>query len=417
MNNLPNKPSETPQNSKSLSRTAKVLLGVVLVVFIGSVGFLFGYATPRTVSPAQLPTIIDKAFSNGSDVNKVDTSVFETVWNEIQTAYLRKSSVTATDEYYGILKGLVASLNDPYSVFLNPKETKEFSSDLSGTFEGIGAEISIRNDELLIVTPLKGSPAEQAGLQPNDVITEIDGLSTDSMDLETAVSKIRGPQGSTVTLTIVRGDTEPKDYSVKRDTIKVDSVHWEMRDDTAVITLTSFNDDTMKELDSAVQDIILKSPKGIVLDLRNNPGGLLDVSVQVAAQFLPKGSTVVIERSGEGTETTHKTTIDGKLQNIPMRVLVNEGSASAAEIVAGALKDQGRAKLVGAKTFGKGTVQTYETLSDGSSLKLTIAEWLTPTGNSFDGKGIEPDTVVKMTDEDYTNNNDPQMDAALAELH
>jgi len=248
------------------------------------------------------------------------------------------------------------------------------------------------------------------------LIFKIDGEMTDYLDLETAVSKIRGPEDSTVLLTIIRGDAEPKDYTVIRKTIKIDSVHEEVSDGIATITLTSFNDDTIKELDSAVQDILLKDPKGIILDLRNNPGGLLDVSVKVANVFLPTGSVVVIERAGDGAKTTHKTTTDGKLKQIPLVVLVNEGSASAAEIVAGALKDLDRAKLVGEKTFGKGTVQTYEVLPDGSSLKLTIAEWLTPLGDSFDGAGIEPDTVVEMTNEDYTNDRDPQMDQALQEL-
>jgi carboxyl-terminal processing protease len=172
----------------------------------------------------------------------------------------------------------------------------------------------------------------------------------------------------------------------------------------------------MKQLDSAVQEILLKNPKGLILDLRNNPGGLLDVSVEVANVFLPKDSVVVIERAGDGTEMTHTTSIEGKLKTIPMILLVNEGSASAAEIVAGALKDHGRATLIGTKTFGKGTVQTYEVLPDGSSLKLTVAEWFTPHNESFDGKGIEPDVVVEMSDEDYTNGKDPQMDRAREEF-
>jgi len=415
MNNI-QEPRNTHQQKTSLSKGVKVVLGFALVIFIGSVGFLFGYSTPRTIKPAQLPTVIEKAFSKTDDADKIDISIFETVWNQVQTNYLRKNKVSVTDEYYGILKGLMASLGDPYSVFFNPKETQEFANDLAGSFEGIGAEISIREEKLVIVTPLKGSPAEEAGLQPNDVIFKIDGEMTDYLDLETAVSKIRGPEDSTVLLTIIRGDAEPKDYTVIRKTIKIDSVHEEVSDGIATITLTSFNDDTIKELDSAVQDILLKDPKGIILDLRNNPGGLLDVSVKVANVFLPTGSVVVIERAGDGAKTTHKTTTDGKLKQIPLVVLVNEGSASAAEIVAGALKDLDRAKLVGEKTFGKGTVQTYEVLPDGSSLKLTIAEWLTPLGDSFDGAGIEPDTVVEMTNEDYTNDRDPQMDQALQEL-
>lgn len=398
--------------SPRLSRTAKILFGLLLTLFVGSVGFLFGYTTPRTINPNQLPSIINRTFFESGSNGKIDTSIFETVWNTIQTTYLHKSSINVTDEYYGILKGLVASLGDPHSAFFDPEQTEEYSNGLSGSFEGIGAELTVEDGVLTIVTPLKGSPAEKAGLQSNDVITKINGEMTDSLDLDSAILKIRGKEGTTVVLTIVRGDQAPKDYTLTREKITVASVHLAIEDGVAIITLTSFTEDTMKQLDSAVQEMLLKNPQGVILDLRNNPGGLLDVSVEVANVFLPKDSVVVIERSGDGSETTHTTPLDGKLQNTPMIVLVNEGSASAAEIVAGALKDQGRVTLMGAKTFGKGTVQTYEVLPDGSSLKLTVAEWFTPHNESFDGKGIEPDVVVEMTNEDYTNGKDPQMDRA-----
>lgn len=402
--------------SPRLSITAKILFGFIVLLFVGSVGFLFGYTTPRTINPNQLPSIIDRTFLKSDSTGKIDSSIFETVWNSIQTTYLHKSSINITDEYYGILKGLVASLGDPHSSFFDPEQTQEYSNGLSGSFEGIGAELTIKNGALVIVAPLKGSPAEKAGLQSNDIIIKINGETTDALDLDTAISKIRGGEGTTVVLTIVREGQDPKDYSLTRQKISIASVYVAIEDDIAIITLTSFTEDTMKQLDSAVQEILLKNPKGLILDLRNNPGGLLDVSVEVANVFLPKDSVVVIERAGDGTETTHTTSIEGKLKTIPMTLLVNEGSASAAEIVAGALKDHGRATLIGTKTFGKGTVQTYEVLPDGSSLKLTVAEWFTPHNESFDGKGIEPDVVVEMSDEDYTNGKDPQMDRAREEF-
>lgn len=393
-------------------------LGILLlVIFVGSLGFLFGYATPRKVSPSVLPSIITNTVGSRQDASTIDPNVFEKTWDRVENEFLYRDRVSANDLYYGLLKGLISSLGDPYSVFLTPQETSDFSENLTGSFEGIGAEISVRDDQLIIVTPLEGSPAQDAGLLPNDAITQIDGQSTALMDLEEAVSRIKGEAGTSVTLTIKRASKENVfDVSVQRDTIKVSSVTYEMKDSVAVLQISSFNEDTERELSNTLQEIALSSPQGIVLDLRNNPGGLLDVSVEVANTFLEKDQTIVIEQDAQGEKIYHKTERDGKFTDIPLVVLINEGSASASEIVAGALKDMGRAQLIGKKTFGKGTVQSYELLSDGSSLKLTVAEWLTPNGTSFDGDGIEPDVVVEISEEDYTNDRDPQLDKAIEEL-
>lgn len=405
------------QQNEKPKQANKILLILLLLVFVGSVGFLFGYATPRRVSPSVLPSIISNTILSEPDGSSIDENVFENVWNRVDNDFLYRTDLTADDLYYGTLKGLIASLGDPYSVFLTPDETKAFTEGLTGSFEGIGAEIAMRDEQLTIVAPLPGSPAEEAGLLPNDVITQIDGESSVLYDLDEAVSRIKGEAGSVVVLTITReGKSEPFDVSVTRNTIQITSVSYEMNDTVAVLTVSGFNEDTQRELSNVLQDIALESPEGIIIDLRNNPGGLLDVSVEVANTFLEKGTTVVIERDAQGAEIVHNTDRTGKYTEIPLVVLVNEGSASASEIVAGALKDLGRAKLIGMKTFGKGTVQSFETLSDGSSLKITVAEWLTPDGISFHEKGIEPDIVVEMTEEDYTEGRDPQLDRALEEI-
>ncbi len=343
----------------------------------------------------------------------VDFDLFWDVWNMVREEYI-ESPVPETQLFYGALAGIVAALRDPYSVFLNPETSEKFTNELSGSFEGIGAEIAIKNNRLTIVAPLPGTPAEQAGLRPKDQVLAIDGLNTTGIALDYAVNLIRGEKDTDVILTIMReGLEQPENFTVTRGKIEIKSVKWEMKEgNIAYIDIYHFNSDTEKLFGEAVQDVLLKNPKGIILDLRNNPGGFFSTSIRVASEWVD-GKAVVIERFGDGTEREYKGVSKARLKDFSTVVLINGGSASSSEIVAGALQDHKRATLVGEKTFGKGSVQQLKSLKDGSSLKLTIAKWLTPNGISIEDEGITPDIEVDLTKEDFDNDRDPQLDKAL----
>jgi carboxyl-terminal processing protease len=298
---------------------------------------------------------------------------------------------------------MIEALDDPYSLYVDPK-TKEYEvSTFEGKFEGIGAVISAKDKQLTIVAPIADSPAEKAGIKAGDKILEIDGQSTAKLSLIEATLKIRGPKGTSVKLVILHeGETEPVEVQIVRDEIRVESVISEMRGDIAYIRLTQFLKSTGSDLQVALKDAIDKGAKGIVLDLRNNPGGLLNASVDVTSQFLTWGVvTDVVDDQGMHSPVYVKR--GGIATRLPLIVLVNDGSASASEIVAGALQDYGRAKLAGSKTFGKGSVQVVRDLSDGSSLHITAYRWFTPNGRPIDGVGLTPDFVLELKDEELVN--------------
>lgn len=344
----------------------------------------------------------------------VDFNEFWEVWNHIRTQYV-KQPVSEVKLFYGALAGMAASLEDPYSVFFEPVMAEKFNQELSGTFDGIGAEVGMKAERVTIVAPLPDSPAERAGIRSGDAVLAIDGVDTTGMTIDVAVSKIRGKRGTQVKLLLGRkGSKEPFEVLIIRAPIVVKSVRTEFKDSNkiAVIKITSFAEDTVRGFDKAIRDILNKGAKGIILDLRGNPGGYLDAGVSVTGEWV-KNNVVLIERSADGTEKTYNSNGNARLEGLPTIVLVNEGSASASEILAGALQDYGRATLVGKKTFGKGSVQDYQQFGDGASLKLTIAEWLTPKGRFIDKIGIEPDVPVELTEEDYNADRDPQMDKAL----
>jgi carboxyl-terminal processing protease len=344
----------------------------------------------------------------------VDFNLFWQVWDSLKSQYVDQDKLSDKKMFYGAIKGMVAAVGDPYTIFMDPKIAKEFSNDLAGTFEGIGAEIGIKNDILTIIAPLSDMPAEKAGLRTGDKILAIDGTSTAGMFVDEAVNLIRGPKDTKVTLTIAReGVSGVKDYVLTRGTIIVKSVRTEMRKDGVFdINITNFNEDTTALFKEAVQKAIDANPKGIVLDLRSDPGGFLDTAIEVASEWV-QNNIVVIEKQGDGTKNENLSRGRARLKGYSTVVLVNGGSASASEIVAGALKDYDLATIVGEKTFGKGSVQTLDNFSDGSSVKITVAKWLTPLGHSINEEGIEPDVVVPLTVADYNANKDPQMDAAI----
>jgi carboxyl-terminal processing protease len=296
---------------------------------------------------------------------------------------------------------------------MDPESTEDFYQDLSGTFEGIGAEIGMRNDTITVIAPLDGMPAQKAGLRSGDKIYAIDGESALGMTVNEAVKRIRGEKGTEVTLTIIRGEDKPIDITIVRDEIFVASIEHEMReDDIYYIKISSFNDDTESLFYEAVANALVEKPKGIILDLRNNPGGYLETSITVASEWIEAGP-VVAEQFGENRRMEHPSNGNARLSDIPTVVLINQGSASASEIVAGALRDYNKATIVGKQSFGKGSVQSLRNLSDGSSLKLTVAKWLTPEGDYIHEKGIEPQIEVDLTEEDINNDLDPQLDKAV----
>ncbi len=345
----------------------------------------------------------------------VDFNLFWDVWNIVkQESY--DSNIPDTQLFYGALSGIVASLGDPHSIFFTPENTNGFNEELDGKFEGIGTEIGMRNNILTVIAPLDNSPALKAGLRPKDLILEIDGNKTEDMSLNKAVSLIRGKSGTEVVLTIYRdGLKEPKKISIIREAIKVKSVEFEIKDNNiAYIKIRQFNSETVPLFNDAVLEI-LKRPNisGIILDMRYNPGGYLQAAIDVSGEWVD-GEVVVKEKVRNGEEVLHRSNKSANLARFKTVVLVNDGSASGSEIVAGALQDLGKATILGTQTFGKGSVQQLINLKDGSSIKLTVAKWFTPKGNSIEGDGITPDVLVEMTEDDYNTYKDPQLDKAIS---
>lgn len=394
-------------------------MGTIFVLSVFSLGWSAGRQAEGTF--LSLPSATSPVISG---INGVDKNLFSQVWGILHEKYYQRDQVNDKDLFYGAVVGLAASLEDPYTVFLDPKTAQKFSQDLSGEFEGIGAEIGIKNDRLTIVAPLPESPAERAGLRAGDIIWAIDKVDTTNITLEKAVSLIRGPAVTTVVLAITReGFRAIKDISVKRERIQVKSVTWKILSESSrgagalgYIKLAQFNEDTVPLFEQAARELLEKRVRGLILDVRNNPGGLLESAVSVASLWIPEGAVVKEKFVGE-VERAHAR--DGLLllADMPTVVLVNRGSASASEIVAGALQDYGKAKLVGEKTFGKGSVQELQTFPDGSALKVTVATWYTPKGRQINEFGIKPDVEVEMKPEDYDKNRDPQLERAIQILN
>jgi carboxyl-terminal processing protease len=346
----------------------------------------------------------------------IDFNLYWEVWDAIRTKYVDKDKVNEKEMFYGSLRGLAASLGDPYTIFFDPKDSQTFNDDLSGTFEGIGAEVGLRNNAITVIAPIAGMPAEKAGIRAGDVIIAVNGSSTESMTVDEAVNKIRGPKDTKVILDILHsGDKEIKKITITRGQIYVKSVKTELRPDKIfVITVSNFNNDTTDLFKTAVQEAIKNKPKGLILDLRNNPGGFLDAAVSMASNWVKSGNVVVSEKSTDpGENQSYKSTGIQYLNTYPTVVLVNGGSASASEILAGALKDYSFAKIVGEKTYGKGSVQQLQALSDGSMVKVTVAKWYTPNGYSINEQGITPDIIATTSIEAINASKDPQLNEAV----
>jgi carboxyl-terminal processing protease len=396
---------------------------ILLVLLVGAGVFWIGFEKGKSSQQKQSAAISieDAKFKNkdlGADTN-IDFSLFWNVWDLLKKKYVDSGNLDARKLFYGAINGMMQATGDPYTTFLGPEENKKFSEDISGNFEGIGAELGIKNGILTIIAPLEGTPAEKAGLRSGDKIIKIDGKTAGDMTIEEAVDNIRGKKGSSVTLTIFReGNDNTQDIVVERGVINVKSVTLEFKENNiAEIKITRFGDDTTKGFADAISKVHAQKSRGLIIDLRNNPGGYLESSVDVASKLLPKDKVVVIEESGDKNQKKIYTRGGDVASGIETVVLINEGSASASEILAGALKDnRTNVLLIGKKTFGKGSVQEFIEMPQGTAAKITVARWLTPNGTQINEQGIKPDEEVNLSNDDFNNNKDPQFDAAIAKL-
>ncbi|HAV78754.1 MAG TPA: hypothetical protein DCX53_15500 [Anaerolineae bacterium] len=342
---------------------------------------------------------------------------FWEAWNIVHNDFVDQP-VDDTLLMQGAIRGMMEALGDEQTFYMDPKVFESESSTLSGSYQGIGAQVDTSGDFLTIISPFEGSPAEAAGLRPGDQIIAIDGEDMSTYSPEEARQRVLGPEGTKVVLTVAReGESEPLEFTITRALISVSSVTGEMlENDIAYIDINSFGDNTTRELREKLDELLAQNPKGIIIDLRFNPGGYLITSVEVMSEFVDEG-VVLIEQYGDGTRDTYNASGNGRATDLPIVVLINEGSASASEIVAGTLQDYGRAELVGVQSYGKGSVQTWQPLSnDQGAARVTIAKWLTPKERAIDGVGFTPDHTVEMTEDDYTNNLDPQLDKAIEVL-
>ena len=349
-------------------------------------------------------------------LEEIDFSLFWEAWTKLQERLVNKEKLDVQEMIYGAISGMVKSLEDPYTIFLNPEDTERFIEDVKGTFEGVGMEIGIKKGQLQVIAPLEGTPAQKAGLRAGDKIIKVDDILTTDITIDEAVNLIRGPKGTEVILTIYREEwVQTKEVKIVRGVIEIPSLKWEIIDENiAHLKLYQFSGKANFDFREAAIKILASPAQKIILDLRNNPGGYLEVAQDIAGWFLERGQIVVIEDFGAGEEQKiYKATGNASLVEYPIVILINQGSASGSEILAGALRDNRGIKLIGEKSFGKGSVQELERLREGSSLKITVAKWLTPKGELITDKGLEPDIKIEMTEEDYEEERDPQLNRAI----
>jgi len=397
----------------------KFISSVIIVILLaGSFYGGFWYGKNSRPSIEKVSGVFNKETGKP---DSIDFSLFWDSWTQIEEKFVNRSALDYQKMVYGAIDGMVKSLGDPYTAFFPPVESKKFSEDIKGSFDGIGAEIGMRKDILIVISPLEGSPAKKAGLLAGDQILKIDDKATADLNVDEAVNLIRGSKGTQVTLAILReGWSDTKDYKITRDVINVPILKYEIKDiggkKIAYIQLYEFTENAANEFTKKVNEILNSNAQGIVLDLRGNPGGYLEVAVDIASWFVDGGKLVVSEDFGNGNKNEHTSYGYKKLATYPTVVLIDQGSASASEILAGALRDDNGIKLVGEKSFGKGSVQELENLRGGTSIKMTVAKWLTPSGHSIMEQGLEPDIQVGRTQEDVDAGRDPQLDKALEML-
>lgn len=340
---------------------------------------------------------------------------FWEVWNLVNSQYFDQP-LNAENLMEGAIEGMLSRLDDPNTRYLEPALEESARDSMEGEIQGIGVLVEMVNEQITVVSPFEGSPAEGAGIRPGDVLLEADGVDLADMDLSEAAALIRGPAGTEVQLLILRGD-ETIELSVTRDVVQIPSVRGEIVDgDVAYVRLSRFGNRTPQELSETLEALLAQNPRGMILDLRNNPGGGLDSSVDIADEFLDEG-VVLVEEFGTGRERVFRSSDSGRAQDIPLVVLINEGSASASEVLAGAIRDRERGVLVGSNSFGKGTVQTWHALSNGGGVRITTARWITPDGDWVNETGISPDVVVAAPEAPPAElEDDVQLQAAIDQL-
>ncbi|OGZ62966.1 MAG: hypothetical protein A2639_01600 [Candidatus Staskawiczbacteria bacterium RIFCSPHIGHO2_01_FULL_34_27] len=377
-----------------------MLITILLVVFV--IGFVLGK---------------NQAVCKVCKPESVDFSLFWDAYNKLRQNFISPEKIDNQKILYGAIAGMTKSLGDPYTDFFNPDQAKMFNQDLLGSFEGIGVEVGTKKEQLTVIAPLKGTPGDKAGLKAGDLIIKINSKNTSDMSEQEAVNNIRGKKGTEVILTIFRdGWNQTKEIKIIRDTIKVNSIDWELKDgDIAYISIHQFDQSLSADFKKISFQILDSPAKKIILDLRNNPGGYLEVSQDIASWFLKSGQVVTIEDFGKNKNSQqYKAQGNNIFVDYPMVILINKGSASAAEILAGALRDNRNIQLVGEKSFGKGSVQKLVELNDGESfIKITIAKWLTPKGSSISEVGLSPDVKIDITDNDLKVEKDSQLDKAI----
>jgi carboxyl-terminal processing protease len=387
---------------KILSLFILIIIFLVIFVAIFGLAFNFGREYQKTYQPVA---------SEG-----VDFSLFWQVWNLVHEKFSNREKINSQELIQGAISGMLKSLEDPHTNFLTPKETNVFLGSMKGELEGIGIQIGIRDGQLQVIAPIKKTPAYKAGLRARDKIIKIDGLSTANMKIEEAVGKIRGPKGTEVVLTIFRQEwNEEKDIRIKREIIEIPTVSWEMIEgNVAHIRIYHFLEKTENDFKILANEILRSSAEKIILDLRNNPGGYLHVAKNIAGWFLEREQVIVIQDFGETKEQKiYKSAGPSRLLKYPIVILINEGSASGSEILTGALKDNRGIKIIGERSFGKGSIQEFIPLKEGASLKITVANWLTPKGELITNQGLKPDIIIEMTEEDIRQEKDLQLNKAL----
>jgi carboxyl-terminal processing protease len=386
---------------------------LLVAVFVG--GVYLGYSNRPAI---QKITVLFNKETAGKPA-QVDFSPFWAGWNVVQSKYVGRSNLDYQKMVWGAIEGMVGALDDPYSVFFPPKEAEIFETGVKGEFGGVGIEIDIRDKMLTVITPLKNTPAYNAGIKAGDKILKINTVSTQGMTLDEAVFLIRGIKGTEVALTILsEGEEEPREVKLIRDTIQIPILDTEKKENGIfVIKLYNFSQNSPEIFKNALREMIVSENYKLILDLRGNAGGYLEASVDIASWFLPIGKVVAREDFGNGKETIFRSRGYDVFKNLPFVILINQGSASASEILAGALQEHKIATLVGEKSFGKGSVQELVPITDNTSLKITIARWLTPNGKSISENGLDPDIEIKMTKEDALANRDPQMEKAVEILN
>ena len=402
---------------KKIKKYYFIFITIILIATAFITGFYFGKFQQPRITPSDT-IIINKDLGQPETV---DFSLFWQVLKSLEENYVDKDKIDYKEVLYGAISGMTESLEDPYTVFMKPEKTESFleSVETGGSFEGVGMEIGIKKGKLTVIAPLENTPAERSGIKAGDKILKIDDISTEDILLEEAVNLIRGKKGTKVVLTISReGLSEPKEITIIRDVIQIPVIKWEELDNKiAYIKIYHFTGNLPEKFKNVVSETLSHKSEKIILDLRNNPGGYLETAVDIASWFIPRGELVAIEEFRDQQQDFYRSKGYKGIAHLPLVVLINEGSASASEIVAGALRDIRNITLIGEKSFGKGSVQTLKKFQDGSSLKVTVAKWLTPSGVSINEEGLTPDIEVELTDEDFNNDLDPQLEKAIEFLN